>query len=138
MRIVVDANIIISALTGSRATLVIIASQNHILYAPKKIVEEILRHKQDICEFTGQTSEEFYVNYEALKTFIIILEEAEYARFMTKALETISQRDAQDADYIACALLKNAEIIWTNDKDFTSQSLIPTKNTKELIEERKQ
>ncbi len=39
MRIVLDANIILVALMGSRATLTIITSQNHQFYVPRKIIE---------------------------------------------------------------------------------------------------
>ena len=38
MKIILDANIIIASLLGSRGKLNIITSQNHILYAPKKII----------------------------------------------------------------------------------------------------
>ena len=41
MNIVLDANIIIAALLGSRGKLNILTSQNHTFYAPKKIIDEI-------------------------------------------------------------------------------------------------
>ncbi len=50
MKIVLDANVVIAALMGSRATLTILTSQNHQFYVPQYIMGEIYKHKQ----FIGQ------------------------------------------------------------------------------------
>lgn len=134
MRIVLDANIVIIALLGSRATVVILTSQNHKFYAPTKIIEEIKKCKQLICEKAEITEEEFELNLEALLKFITILEFIEYDVFMEQATELIGYRDIKDADYIACALAVCADFIWTNDKDFSVQERIKFKTTDEFIE----
>ena len=50
MRIVLDANIVIAAILGSRAKLIIITSQNHKFYAPSRIINEIKKYKLEICK----------------------------------------------------------------------------------------
>ena len=135
MRIVLDANIVIAALLGSRATLTIITSQNHMFYAPKFILKEVEKYKEDICERINQSELEFDENFEVLKVFINIANIEEYDLFMPKAKEAMEKRDWKDCDYLACALAVNADFIWTNDKDFTIQTLIIAKNTNEFIEE---
>ena len=138
MRIVLDANIIISGLMGSRGTIAILTSQNHSFYAPKKIIEEIRKYKKEICEFSNQNSEEFEINYDALFAFINVLDLVEYEPFMDKAKEIIGKRDIKDADYIACGLTVNADFIWSNDKDFQKvQDIILVKTTDQFIEEGK-
>ncbi|MBS3145335.1 PIN domain-containing protein [Candidatus Woesearchaeota archaeon] len=137
MNIVVDANIVISALIGSRATLTIITAQHYKFYSPKKILDEIRKHKDDICKFINQDSEEFDINFNALSLFINVVDYKNYALYMNKAVEAIEKRDLNDADYIACALAVNADFIWTNDRDFIDQALIPTKTTDQFIEENK-
>lgn len=136
-RIVVDANIVIAAIFGSRATLVILTSQNYSFYAPRFMIEEVNKHKQDICDMIKKEPEDFDIEFNAIKKFITILDEEKYIFFLPKAEEVIVNRDIKDATYIACALRENVAFIWTNDKDFSVQSLIKTKNTKELIEDNK-
>lgn len=133
MKIVLDANIIIAALMGSRGTLTIITSQNHTFYAPRRIADEIYNHKQLICDRMGQTSEEFDDHFNALLFFINVLEYVKYELHMKIAKEAIVHRDLSDADYIACALVVGADFVWTNDKDFAAQNVVPTKTTDEFI-----
>lgn len=137
MNIVVDANIIIAALMGSRATLTIITSQNYNFYAPKYVVQEVEKYKKFICEKSLQKSEDFDMNLRALLFFIREVDYGGYIMFMETAKKAIGERDMKDTDYIACALAVEADFIWTNDKDFTNQNVIPTKTTKIFIEDNK-
>lgn len=50
MKIVLDANILIAALLGSRATLTILTSQHYNFYVPERILEEIRKYKSFICD----------------------------------------------------------------------------------------
>ena len=45
-KIVVDANIVIAALFGSHAIIIILTSENYNFYTPKYIITEIKRHKR--------------------------------------------------------------------------------------------
>lgn len=137
MNIVVDANVIIAALMGSRATLTIITSQNYNFYAPSRIVQEVGKYKNFICEKSFQESEDFDINLRALLFFIKEVDYWGYIMFMETAKKAIEERDMKDMDYIACALAVNASFIWTNDKDFTDRAIIPTKTTKRFIEDNK-
>ena len=136
MKIVLDANVIIAALLGSRATIVILTSQNHTFFVPQKILEEIKKHQSFICTYGEQSPEEFTTNLNALIFFITIVDFAVYEPFLQRAQATLS-RDVQDADYLACALALHADFLWTNDKDFSTQNLVPTKTTEQFIDEGK-
>ena len=46
MRIVLDANILIAALLGSRGKLTILTSQNHEFFVPMKIIEEVRKYER--------------------------------------------------------------------------------------------
>ncbi len=138
MRIVLDANIVIGGLMGSRGIIVILTSKNHDFYAPKLIIDEIRKHKQEICTFNNQTEEDFEINYGALLTFINICDYVEYRKFIDEAETAIGKRDIKDAAYIACGLAVNADFIWSNDKDFQEvQRIIPIKTTDQFIAEGK-
>lgn len=137
MNIVLDANIVIAALMGSRGTLTIITSQHYNFYVPRWIISEIRKNKDYICSYTGYSSEEFYIYLDALFPFMHIMEYIEYETYIKKAKSLIAKRDWKDVDYLAVAFAVNADFIWSNDKDFTVQKIVPTKTTDQFIEERK-
>ncbi len=135
MRIVLDANIIIAALLRSRATLTIITSLNHQFHAPQRVVDEIKKHRIEICEMTLQTNGEFDETLDALVAIIHLSPYADFEDFLPEATSQMRIRDPNDTDYIACALAINADFIWSNDKDFDAQNLVPVKTTDQFIEE---
>ena len=100
-------------------------------------MKEVDKQKKEVCKKLQITSEEFTTNLEALLKFVHVLQFIEYEPWMQKAKEALQQRDVNDADYLACALSVNANFLWTQDKDFGIQQLVPTKTTAQFIEERK-
>lgn len=137
MKIVLDANIFISALMGSRGKLTILTSQNHEFFAPSRIIDEIKKYKKDVCKKTGWSSEDFDAYFAALMFFVNTIEYPEYEKQLSAAQSTIGKRDSKDAVYLACALAINADFIWTEDKDFSAQNLVQVKTTDEFIEDAK-
>jgi predicted nucleic acid-binding protein len=133
MNVVVDANILIAALLGSKTAITLITAQEYSFYAPRCIVDEVRKYRDYICQKAEQTVEEFDVNFDALMVFVQVLEYSEYYKHMEKSREAIAERDWKDADYIACALAIPADFIWTNDKDFTAQTLVPIKTTQQMM-----
>lgn len=137
MKIVLDANIIIGALLGSRSKIIIVTSQNHEFYVPEIITKEIRKYKAQICNKVGYSEEEFEIYLNSILEFVNEIKVEEYKSFMEMAQRSIEKRDVKDSDYIACALLVSADFIWTEDKDFSSQNIAKIKSTEELIEDNK-
>ncbi len=133
MNVVVDANIIISALLGSQKTIHLIIDKNFKFFAPEIIIDEVEKYKEEISNRAGYSLEEFKENLDALLIFIETINSEDYRNFIEEAKKAIENRDIKDSDYLACALAKNAKLIWTNDKDFSSQDLVNWKTTKELL-----
>ena len=52
----------------------------------------------------------------------------------TKAYETMKNIDPDDILILACALAIKADFIWSDDKHFLLQKLIPVKTTEEMME----
>ena len=132
MKCVVDANIIISALLGSKKTIEVITSERYKLYAPLRITEEVRKYKDYICEKSSISNQEFEDVWQSLSIFIKTVNVQEYKLELKKAEEIINERDINDIDYVACALVIGADFIWTNDKDFLTQKKIPIKTTNGL------
>ncbi|MEK6855886.1 MAG: PIN domain-containing protein [Nanoarchaeota archaeon] len=134
MKVVLDANILISAILGSKSTIDILTSEKYKLYAPRIIFNEVVKYKDEIIAKANIDEKSFYETLNALTKFIELKGYIDYQENMEKAKEAIGKRDIKDSDYIACALSIGADFIWTNDKDFSSQSLVKTKKTHELID----
>ncbi len=137
MKIVPDANIIIAALLGSRARITILTSMNHEFFAPEIIIGEIRKYANEICSMLNIPMEDFDINLNSLLYFINVVPPVKYWRNISKARLAIQNRDVKDADYIACALEYDADFIWTEDKDFSEQNIVPTKTTEKFIEDSK-
>lgn len=137
MKILLDANILIQALLGSRAAITILTSQNHAFYAPTIIVASIQKYKTLICERSGQSPKDFETTFDAIQQFITLVEEKTYQPFLKEAQKVFARRDISDAPYLACALAIKVDFIWTDDKDFSVQDIIPIKNTKQFIHDQK-
>ena len=132
-KVVVDANILISILLGSRSNLAALIGLLYQLYAPEKIIYHVLKYEKLICEKRSCTKQQFNENLNSLLKIINIIKINNYEKFIHSASDALGARDASDIDYLACALAIKADFIWSRDKDFTSQMLVPVKNTGQVI-----
>ncbi len=130
--IVIDANILISTLLGSKINLKVLHFMYGI-YAPYKLVEEVMNNKKLVCEKGKCNSQDFDDRLSALLKCVKIIEYMEYERCMTKATEALGPQHPADIHYLACALHVKAAFIWTHDKDFSRQLLVPAKTTKQIL-----
>jgi predicted nucleic acid-binding protein len=80
------------------------------------------------------SEQELILAFDDLLFFVTLLHYGKYSNYLSKALLAIEHRDRKDVDYLACALAIQADFIWTEDDDFSSQNLVPTKTTTEFLE----
>jgi len=135
MKLVLDANVLISALLGSRRTIGLIRMGQHSFYAPRKIVDEVVKYAAETREKAGQTSDEFKDTLAALLVFINVTSPETYASHLDHARSLLEKRDANDAEYLALAFTIQADAVWTNDKDFTVQKNVRVLSTDALLAE---
>ncbi len=112
MDLVVDANILFSALIKRGKTEEIIFEEDLHLFAPEFIFEEFDKYKSSILNKTERTNEEFEELMEILKKKIKTVPNEETERFIVEA-RRISP-DKKDADYFALALKLKCPI-WSQD-----------------------
>lgn len=131
--IIIDANIVISVLLRSRITLGIMALSAEHLHAPHFIVDEIRNNKEMICEKSRCSQEEFEANLKFLLRFTNLIDYSAYKDFLPRAIQALGAEHPGDVHYLACALAINADFIWTNDRDFYRQNLVPAKTTSRML-----
>ena len=134
MRLVIDANILFSALIKDSFTVGIIVRDDIELFAPEFLFDEFLQHKEEILRKSRKTTEELHRLLSNVKDLIKTMSEGDVNDVMGEA-ERISP-DPKDIPYIALAL-KLKTPIWTNDKKLKQQDKVKIFSTEDLLKELK-
>ena len=130
MILVVDANVLFSALIKNSLTAELIFEEDLKLFTCEFIIEEFFKHESEILKKTHRTREEFVTIMHQLKEIIIVVPKEEYSKFISEA-EKFSP-DENDTLYFALALkLKSA--VWSNDKMLRKQDKVKVYQTSEIM-----
>jgi predicted nucleic acid-binding protein len=131
MKLIVDANILFSALIKDGLTAELLISDKLQLFAPEFLFTEYTKYKDLILRKTHRNEEEFNNFLEILKDQIFIVPKKEIMPFMDEA-DKISP-DPKDTVYFALAIALKSNI-WSNDKKLKqSQTKINVFSTEELL-----
>ena len=130
MILVIDANILFSALIKDSFTATLLFNENLKLYTPQFIIDEFLKHEKDLLKKMSRTHENFIQIMHMLKDIIIAVPEDEYSGFMKEA-EEISPDD-KDVMYFALALKLNCPI-WSSDVKLKEQAKVKIYSTEEIF-----
>ncbi len=129
--LVVDANVVFSALIKNNVSYLLLFSDNFILYSPEFILIEIEKHKAEILKKTQKSEEEFLKVLAILKRRINLIPSEEIFNYIKEA-EKISP-DPKDITYVALAL-KLKCVIWSQDKPLKEkQNTVTVYNTQEIM-----
>ena len=132
MKLVIDANILFSALIKEGMTKKILFDLDYELYSPIFIFEEFRKHQEEILSKTHRTTEEFYLILESLKEIISFIPEEEFVDYF-EAAEKICP-DPDDIVYFALALKLDCGI-WSEDKKLKEQKRIKIYSAKDLVKD---
>src|SRR3989338_9105595 len=129
MDLVVDANVLFSALIKESFSYNLLFSEKFHLFTPEYIFTELEKHKEEILKKTEHTKEEFFRLIETIKRKIVIVPLEELVPYIEEA-EKLTP-DPDDMAYFALALKLNC-VLWSNDKKLKEQNKIKVYNTYEL------
>ncbi|HIH30617.1 TPA: PIN domain-containing protein [Candidatus Micrarchaeota archaeon] len=131
MKLVVDANVLFSALIKDSATRRLFFDEELELYAPEYVLEEFAEHRKEIMQKVGRGETGFEGVMAVLRSRITVVPAAAFIRHMGKALQ--ASPDKGDAPYLAAALSLGGCAIWSNDKGLKEQKEIKVVSTSELL-----
>ena len=129
MDLVIDANVLFSALIKNSFTCSFLFNDTFHLFTPEYIFTELEKHKEELMNKTERTTEEFFRLVETLKRRIVIVPLEELVLYVEEA-EKLTP-DPEDMAYFALALKLNCAI-WSNDKRLKEQNKVEIYNTHEL------
>jgi predicted nucleic acid-binding protein len=129
MILIVDANILFSALIKNSVTAEMLVKEELYLFTPEFILDELHKYEDLLLKKTSRNKEEYNQILQQLKEIMTVIPKEEYSVFMKEA-EEISP-DNGDIMYFALALKMKCPI-WSNDKRLKEQKTIKIISTDEL------
>tara|TARA_Y100000310_G_scaffold344551_1_gene457922 strand:- start:3928 stop:4329 length:402 start_codon:yes stop_codon:yes gene_type:complete len=133
MEVILDANIIFSAMISDSTTRKIIKNSEISFYYPESALESIIAYKEELMH-KGKLSEyEFYSLLLSLFKKISIIPDTDMVPVWERSEEIMLDIDKEDVLFIAAALSMKNSVIWTNDKHFQLQKEIKIITTKDII-----
>ncbi len=131
MRLIVDANVVFSALIAYNQKIIdLFFSKDIELFGPETLLKEIEEHKEEILEKTGYTDQDFEVILSLLYSRIELVPFSIFEKELSTAKELCP--DPDDIEYFAAALYLDCPV-WSNDKKLKEQKRIKVISSHELL-----
>ena len=134
MKLIVDVNIILSALIRDSSTRKLILESGHDLFFPEPSFEKIMKYRDYIIEKAGLREDSFLDLMQTRFKYIRVVPTKAILKHWDEAKEIMDSIDKEDVTFIATALSLDDSIIWSNDKDFEKQKKVKVLKTKDIIE----
>jgi len=132
MRLVIDANVVISALIADSKTRELIVTLEPDLLTPAFVHDEIGNYRDLIVKKSGMEPDRVAQFIDLLFQYIETVPAGDFYPAIDRATEAIGDTDPDDVLYVACAIARDASI-WSDDSDFNEQGLVETYSTGDVI-----
>ena len=133
MRIVLDSNILFSALIKDSFKRKIILEYDGKFLFPSYIFEELQEHKKELLQKAQMNADEFDTILQILLKKVFIIPKEALLPFKQEAIDIVKDIDLDDALFFACALAYPESVIWSDDKKLKEQTKIKVCNTPEIV-----
>ncbi len=133
MKIVVDTNVIFSALIAGGKTRDLILLEDLDLMIPEFFYNELKNNKKEIITKTGLTKSEFSTLLNILFEDIDVIPKDEFEDEIPHAKDMMEDVDPDDVPFVALALKKDTGI-WSDDGHFQQQKVVSVFQTPELLD----
>ena len=119
LRLILDTNIIISALINKKSTIRdILLTDKITFYLPELVLAELLKHKELICKKTGLSQKEVFFTLFYLMNKVEIVKRKAFSENLEKAKNIMENVDIKDSEFVALALSLENDGILSNDRHF--------------------
>jgi predicted nucleic acid-binding protein len=132
LNIVIDSNVLFSALIKNSLTRKMILLYTGKFLFPSFIFDELEKHKGELVEKSGMGAKQFEMLLTILLQRVQIVPTDILLSYEKKAYDTVKDIDPDDILFIACALAHPDSILWSDDKKLKQQTVVPIINTKEM------
>jgi predicted nucleic acid-binding protein len=133
MILVIDTNILISALIRDSTTRKIIVKSEWEFYYPEKSFHEVRKYKNLVLEKSGMNEEEYTGILNHLLKHVTLVPEELIEKKLSEANEILGKVDPDDVIFLATALSLDNSKIWSDDAHFEEQDKVRVFKTKEIV-----
>lgn len=133
MKLIIDSNIIISALIKDSKTREIILKSGFEFLHPERALKNIDKYKEEIIEKSGLNLSEYEKLLESLIESILLIDSDKFLYKLDEA-KKIMINDIEDVPFVALALSVENDGIWSEDKHFEKQDKIRIWKTREIVD----
>ncbi len=133
MKIIIDSNILFSALIKDSTTRRLIIEYNGYFLFPNYVFKELNKYKQELLLKSKMQEEEFNKLLQIILEKVIVISNEDIRHYRKEAWELIKDIAPEDVIFIAVGLAYQNSILWSNDKNLKSQNRVKVLNTKEII-----
>jgi predicted nucleic acid-binding protein len=120
VRLVADANVLLSAVIGGRATLALRHDNVEQVFTPTAAYDEVLEYLPSLATKKRLELDTLLLAFAALP--VTVVERSEYESKLPEAKRRIGRRDPDDVHVLALAL-KLKVAVWSNDSDFDASGV---------------
>jgi predicted nucleic acid-binding protein len=133
MELVIDANVVISALIADSKTRELTVTLEPDLLTPAFVYDEIETYEELVVEKSGMEPDRVAQFIDLLFQYIEVVPADDFYPAIDRADEAIGNTDPDDVLYLACAIACDGAI-WSDDSDFDEQELVETYSTGDVID----
>jgi len=134
MNIVLDANILFSALIRDSTTRRMILEYDDRFLFPTYIFEELEKHKAELIRKSCLNEDEFNQLLSMLLRKVSVVPNEVLYPCQKEAYEAVKDIDRDDVLFVACVLAYPNSILWSDDKKLKKIKHVTVLNTKEIID----
>lgn len=128
-RVVVDANRVISALLSDGETRRQLFTTEAHLFAPAFLSEEIAKHRPMLARRSDLDPGDLGALLDRIFDQVVWVPDAAVEAHLDEATQALGEVDPKDVPYLACALAVGADAVWSHDRDFDEQDLVPRRDS---------
>ena len=133
MKIILDVNVILSALIRDSTTRKIILNSQFEFYFPEPSLHKIRKYKSYILEKSGLSEEKYDKILAILFKYIKLVPTEEIEKNWHEAKKIMEHIDSEDVVFIAVALSISDSVIWSDDRHFEKQDKVKLFKIKDMV-----
>ena len=134
MNIVIDSNVLFSALIKDSTTRKLILEYGSFFLFPSFIFEEMEKHKEFLLKKSGMNKQDFDALLGLILKKVMIVPNEILANYHKEALEIAKDVDINDSIFVACALAYPNSVIWSNERKLKKLDKVKVLSTEELLQ----
>ena len=132
MKLVIDANVVISALIADSKTRELVVTLEPDLLTPEFVHDEVENYTDLVVEKSGMRPDRVEQFLDLLFQYVEVVPADDFYPRIEEARAAIGDTDPDDVLYVACALASDAAI-WSDDSDFEEQDAVEAYATGEVL-----